>query len=106
VRAARKGNVLHQVEFMATNKIEKASVGFGVGRQGGPTVIEVRLHHDTISALKGVQLGFELLNGISAAQAQKIVDVLNENVVGVVVSSASEIKTDVKKDDKTQAASG
>jgi hypothetical protein len=91
---------------MATSKIEKASVGFGIGRQGGPTVIEVRLHHDTISALRGVQLGFELLNGISAERAQKILEVLNENVIGVLVSSAAEAKTEVKKDDKTQAASG
>jgi hypothetical protein len=91
---------------MAMNKIEKASAGFGIGRAGGPTVIEVRLHHDTISALKGVQLGFELLNGISAERAQKILEVLNENVIGVLVSSAAEAKTEVKKDDKTQAASG
>jgi hypothetical protein len=91
---------------MATSKIEKASVGFGIGRQGGPTVIEVRLHHDTISALRGVQLGFELLNGISAERAQKILEVLNENVIGVLVSSAAEAKTEFKKEDKTQAASG
>ncbi|MGB8011618.1 MAG: hypothetical protein WCF68_08390 [Terriglobales bacterium] len=85
---------------MATNKIEKAGVGFGIGRQNGPIVIEVRPHHDTISALRGVQLGFELLNGISLEQAKKILEVLNENVIGVLVTSASE----GKPDDRTQAA--
>jgi hypothetical protein len=82
---------------MGTTKVEIAAVCFSVGRQGGPTVIEVRTHHDTISALRGVQVGFELLNGITRAQAAKIVDVLNENVLGMVVTTGS--------DDKAEAAS-
>ena len=76
--------------------IEKAGVGFSIRRLGGPVVIDFRLHHDTISALKGVQVGFELLNGISGEQAKRIADVLNENVIGMVVTS---------KSDKAQAAS-
>jgi len=79
---------------MMTNKIEKAGISFGINRQSGPIVIEVRPHHDTISALRGVQLGFELLNGIGAEQARKILDVLNENVIGVVVTPVSEAKTE------------
>ena len=88
----------NQVKFMATAKIEKAGVCFGIGRQGGSIVIEVRPHHDTISALRGVQIGFELLNGITVQQAKKILDVLNENVIGAFAITAS--------DDKTEAASG
>jgi hypothetical protein len=57
-------------------------------------VIEVRPHHDTISALRGVQLGFELLNGIGVEQARKILDVLNENVIGVVVTPVSAAKSE------------
>ena len=91
---------------MATTKGEKAGVGFGISQQGGPIVIEVRPHHDTISALKGVQLGFELLNGITREQAKKILDVLNENVVGVRITSASEVDPDAKTDNKRQGASG
>jgi len=63
---------------MATSKIERAGVGFGIGRQAGSIIIDVRPHHDTISALRGVQVGFELLNGITLEQAKKILDVLNE----------------------------
>lgn len=70
---------------MATTKVEKAGVCFGVGRPVAPVTIEVRLNHDTIPALRGVQLSFELLNGITLAQAKKLRDVLNENVVGMVV---------------------
>jgi hypothetical protein len=83
---------------MATTKIERAGIGFGIGRQAGSIIIEVRPHHDTISALRGVQVGFELLNGITLEQGKKILDVLNENVIGVLVTPVS--------DDKTQAASG
>ena len=77
---------------MATTKIERAGVGFGIGRQGGPIVIEARLHHDTISALRGVQVGFELLDGITLEQGRKILGVLNENVVGVVVTRRSTLR--------------
>ena len=87
---------------MATTKIQRAGVGFGIGRQGGSIIVEVHPHHDTISALRGVQVGFELLNGITLEQAKKIVDVLNENVIGVSVTTAS----DEKADDKSKAASG
>ena len=87
---------------MAATKIQKAGVGFGIGRQGGSMVVEVRPHHDTVSALRGVQVGFELLNGITLERAKKIVDVLNENVIGVSVTTASDEKTD----DKSKAASG
>ncbi|MGA2236336.1 MAG: hypothetical protein ABSG23_12735 [Terriglobales bacterium] len=75
---------------MATTKIERAGVGFGIGRQGGSTVVEVRPHHDTISALRGVQVGFELLNGTTPEQAKKIIDVLNESVIGMFVTTVSE----------------
>jgi hypothetical protein len=86
---------------MAAEKVERAGVGFGIGRQGGPVVIEVRLHHDTIAALKGVRIDFELLNGTTPAQAQKILDVLSESVIGLRATTA-----DAKTDDKKQAASG
>ncbi|MGA2354330.1 MAG: hypothetical protein ABSG02_07530 [Terriglobales bacterium] len=77
---------------------QRAGVGFAVGRQAGPVVIEVRLHHDTISILKGVQVSFELLNGLSVDQARKIADMLGENVVGIRVVAAGE--------GKAEAASG
>jgi hypothetical protein len=83
-------------------KIERAGVGFAISRQVGPSVLEIRLHHDTISALRGVGVAFELLNGTTPAQAKRILDVLNENVIGVRVTTASDVSTD----NKTEAASG
>jgi hypothetical protein len=81
---------------MATTGIEKAGVSFGIRHQGGPITVEVRPNHDTIAALRGVQVSFELLNGITLAQAKKLLDVLNENIIGLLVTTAS--------DDKTKAA--
>jgi hypothetical protein len=85
---------------MTTTKIERASVCFGIGRQNGPITVEVRPHHDTISALRGVQVGFELLNGVTLAQAKKLVDVLNENVIGLLVATASDDRTTVAAADE------
>ncbi len=87
---------------MKTTKIERVSVGFGIGRIGGSIIVDVRPHHDTISTFRGVQVGFELLNGITIEHAKKILDVLNENVTGVFVTTASDDKTN----DKTEAALG
>jgi hypothetical protein len=87
---------------MATDKIERAGVGFGVGKQSGSVVIEVRTHHDIIPSLRGFQVSFELLNGITAAQAKKVVDLLNENVIGVMVATAST----AKPEEKNVAAAG
>ena len=81
---------------MAANKTEKAGVCFGISNQGGPITVKVRLNHDTISALRGVQVSFELLNGIPLAQAKKLTDALNENVIGLLVTATS--------DDKAEAA--
>ena len=79
---------------MATGKIEKAGISFAINRQAVPIVVEVRPHHDTISAFKGVQVAFELLNGTTLDQAKKILDVLNENIVGVMATTESDAKTD------------
>jgi hypothetical protein len=82
---------------MAATKIEKAGISFAIRRQAGPIVIELRPHHDTIAAFKGVEVTFEMLNGMTADRARKILDVLNENLVGAVVTTVS--------NDKSEAAS-
>ena len=76
-----------------SSRIEKAGVSFGIGRQSGQITVEVRPNHDTVAALRGIQVSFELLNGITPAQAKKLLDVLNENVIGVLVTTVSDDKT-------------
>jgi hypothetical protein len=53
--ARQKSLCKREVSYMATTKVERAGVGFGISRQGGSIVLEVRTHHDTISALRGVR---------------------------------------------------
>ena len=74
---------------------EKSGVAFGINRSSGSIVIELRLHHETVTALKDVHVGFELLNGIGLEQAKKIVETLNENVIGLLVTPKSDSKTQV-----------
>jgi hypothetical protein len=75
---------------MSAIRLERAGVSFSIGGQSGPVTLEVRTHHDTIAALRGGQVSFELLNGITLAQAKKLVDVLNEHLVTVLVSTSSD----------------
>jgi len=83
---------------MSAIKLERAGVSFSIGSQSGPVTLEVRTHHDTISALRGGRVSFELLNGITLAQAKKLMDVLNEHVVTVLVTTVSEEqKNDLRK---------
>jgi len=77
---------------MTADKLEKAGVSFGIRNQGGTITVEVRPNHDTIAALRGVLISFELLNGITLAQAKKLLDVLNENVIGLLVTTALDDK--------------
>ena len=83
---------------MDTAKAQRAGVGFAIGRQESQIILNVRIHHDTIPILRGVRIGFELLNGLTPEQGKRIIDVLNENIVGVLVIAAS--------DGKTEAAAG
>jgi hypothetical protein len=83
---------------MSIPKAERAGVGFVIGRQNDQVMLKVHFHHDTISLLRDVRLGFELLNGITLDQAKKLQDILNENIIGVFVTTAS--------DDKAQSTAG
>jgi hypothetical protein len=65
---------------------------FRINQESGPLVLEVHTHHDVIPALRGARIGLELLNGITPQQAKKILDVLNENIVGVVFTTATSDK--------------
>jgi len=75
---------------MSAIKLERAGVSFSVGGQSGPVTLEVCTHHDTIAALRGGQVCFELLDGITHEQAQTLVDVLNKIVGGVLVTTSSD----------------
>ena len=53
--------------------------------QGTP-MIQLELFHDTVSRLKGFNVGFEVLSGTTLDQARTLVDEINERIVGVIVT--------------------
>ena len=52
----------------------------------GTPMIQLELFHDTVSSLKGVKVGFEVLSGTTLDQARTLVDDINERIVGVIVT--------------------
>jgi hypothetical protein len=52
----------------------------------GTPMIQLELFHDTVSRLKGVKVGFEVLSGTTLDQARTLVDDINERIVGVIVT--------------------
>jgi hypothetical protein len=52
----------------------------------GKTVIRLELFHDTAPVLSGLHVGFELLSGTTREQASKLVEAMNERIVGAVAT--------------------
>jgi hypothetical protein len=52
----------------------------------GKPVVMVQLLHETIPALKGAVVGFDLLGGTRVEQAKKVADLLNEYVLNLFVA--------------------
>jgi hypothetical protein len=56
------------------------------GEDGIPS-IRLELFHDTVSALKSFTVGFDVLSGTTTAQLKALLDMMNERIVGIVVTS-------------------
>jgi len=67
-------------------KIERSGCRFGVQTEEGKPVIRLDLFHDTVSGLRSVSVGFELLSGTTLEQARALVDSMNERIIGVMVT--------------------
>jgi hypothetical protein len=52
----------------------------------GKPMIQLELFHDTVSRLKGFNVGFEVLSGTTLNQARTLVDDINERIVGVIIT--------------------
>jgi hypothetical protein len=55
----------------------------------GRAEIRVELFHQTVPALEGSVLSFELLAGISGALTTKLVDELNEKIVTLQITTGN-----------------
>ena len=70
-----------------TLRAERSGCRFVVAKTDeGKPVIQLELFHDTVSHLKSLTLGFEVLGGLTAEQARTLADSMNERIVGVIVT--------------------
>jgi hypothetical protein len=74
-------------------KTERSNCNFAVQQaSNGTPVLVVKLYQDSIPLLTGTSIGFDLLGGISAQQAKKLADMLNEHVLDLFVTSSDNSK--------------
>jgi hypothetical protein len=67
-----------------TPRTERAGSRFVLANtDDGRPLIRPVLFHDTVSSLKSLTVGFEVLSGTMPEQARTLVDVMNERIVGV-----------------------
>ena len=72
--------------FGASSKPERSGSRFVVKTDEAKPVIHLELFHDTVAGLKTMSVGFELLSGTTADQLRSLVDLMNERIVGVIVT--------------------
>jgi hypothetical protein len=70
-----------------TLKPERSGCRFAVAKTDeGKPVIQLQLFHDTVSHLRSLTVGFEVLGGVTPEKARTLVDAMNEKIVGVIVT--------------------
>jgi hypothetical protein len=69
-----------------TLRTERSGSRFVARTDDGEPLIYLELFHDTVSGLKALSVGFELLSGTTLEQAKALVDTMNERIVGVIVA--------------------
>jgi len=72
--------------YKMTPKSERSGSRFVVRIDEGKPVIQLELFHDTVSGMRAISVGFELLGGTTLDVARTLVDVMNERIVGVIVT--------------------
>src|SRR5439155_26938441 len=73
--------------FNMTLKSERGGCRFVVAQTDeGKPVIQLELFHDTVPTLTSSIIGFEVLSGVTVEQARSLVNVMNEKIVGVVIT--------------------
>jgi len=73
---------------MAEKKTERSNCRFTVQRASdGKPILVVELFQDTISMLRQVLIGFDLLGGTRFEDGKKLAEMLNERVLDLFVTS-------------------
>ena len=68
-------------------KSERGGCRFVVTKtDDGKPMIKLELFHDTVSHLRSLSVGFEMLSGVNLEQARTLVDAMNERIIEVIVA--------------------
>ena len=70
-----------------TLKTERSGSRFVAARtEDGNPSIRLELSHDSVPALKFLTVAFEVLSGTTPVQLKALLDVMNERIVGTMVT--------------------
>jgi hypothetical protein len=73
--------------YKMTLKTERSGSRFVAARtEDGNPSIRLELFHDSVPTLKFLTVGFEVLSGTTPAQLKALLDVMNERIVGTMVT--------------------
>jgi hypothetical protein len=71
-----------------TLRSERSGARFvSASTESGTPFIRLELFHDTIAPLKSFSVGFDVLSGTTPAQVKALLEVMNERIVGVVLTA-------------------
>jgi hypothetical protein len=71
-----------------TLRSERSGARFvAASTDSGTPFVRLELFHDTIAALKSFSVGFEVLSGTTPAQVKALLEVMNERIVGVILTA-------------------
>jgi hypothetical protein len=74
--------------YKMTLRSERSGARFvAASTDSGTPFVRLELFHDTIAALKSFSVGFEVLNGTTPAQVKALLEVMNERIVGVILTA-------------------
>jgi hypothetical protein len=74
---------------MAEQKTERSSCRFSVQQASdGKPLLVVQLYQDTVPALKGASIGFDLIGGTRLDEAKTLAEALNDRVLDMFVTGA------------------
>ena len=72
---------------MTDSIVERGSCRFkAIQGADGKSVVRVEMFHQTVPALAGMTLEFELLSGTTPDQARKLAESVNDRVIGVLIT--------------------
>ena len=74
---------------MAEQKTERSSCRFSVQQASdGKPLLVVQIYQDTVPALKGASIGFDLIGGTRLEEAKTLAEALNDRVLDMFVTGA------------------